>query len=167
MSTAVCPTVRDSVVAGCMPQISKLDIEPIKSSVAGDEHRARIVLPNGFEYREVEIGHTVASRVRTGAQLTFQHQTTHAGLELVTPEARMRLAAWLEEAMAAPQQMRQIFVRMPDDLIERLDRYVERMRREQLGSTPTRSDAIRVLLYRALTAVEPEGESRRGNSIPT
>jgi hypothetical protein len=46
--------------------IVKTDVEPIKNPATGEEHRARIVLPNGFEYKEAEMGNTVDSRVSAG-----------------------------------------------------------------------------------------------------
>ena len=41
------------------PFIGETNIEPIKNPVTGEEHRARIVLPDGFEYKEAEMGNTV------------------------------------------------------------------------------------------------------------
>jgi metal-responsive CopG/Arc/MetJ family transcriptional regulator len=52
----------------------------------------------------------------------------------------------------------QIFVRMPEDLVTALDRYLERLRTEQPGTNLSRSDVIRLLLYRALKSME-EAES--------
>src|SRR5260221_14653497 len=40
-----CATIR-------IPGIAESDTEPIKNPVTGEEHRARIALPNGFEYKE-------------------------------------------------------------------------------------------------------------------
>jgi metal-responsive CopG/Arc/MetJ family transcriptional regulator len=64
--------------------------------------------------------------------------------------------------MGEAKRTLQVFVRMPEDLVAALDRYVERMKTEQPGTNPSRSDAIRVLLYKALAAVEDtEGGERR------
>jgi metal-responsive CopG/Arc/MetJ family transcriptional regulator len=52
--------------------------------------------------------------------------------------------------MTETKQMKQIFTRMPDELIEALDRYTERRQREQPWTTVTRSDVVRELLYQAL-----------------
>jgi hypothetical protein len=49
-------------------------------SFAGEEHRARIVLPNGFKYKEAEMGNTVNCRVSAGDKLTFQLKNTYAQL---------------------------------------------------------------------------------------
>ena len=48
--------------------------------VTGEEYRARIVLPNGFEYQEAEVGNTVSLTVTAAAPLTFEHQNTYAQL---------------------------------------------------------------------------------------
>jgi hypothetical protein len=50
----------------------------------------------------------------------------------------------------------QVFVRMPQDLVQRLDAYVTTLARERPGFRATRADAIRTLLYRALDEVEAE-----------
>jgi hypothetical protein len=55
-------------------------IEPIKNPVTGEEHRARIALPNGFEYKEAEMGNTVSCRVSSGDKLTFELKNTYAQL---------------------------------------------------------------------------------------
>jgi hypothetical protein len=55
-------------------------IEPIKNPVTGEEHRARISLPNGFEYKEAEMGNTVHCRVDAGDKFTFELKNTYAQL---------------------------------------------------------------------------------------
>jgi hypothetical protein len=55
-----------------IPGIAESDVEPIKNPVTGEEHRARIVLPDGFEYKEAEVGNTVHCRVGAGDKLTFE-----------------------------------------------------------------------------------------------
>ena len=62
------------------PGILEVRIEPIKNPVTGEEHRARIVLPNGFEYQEAEVGNTVSLNATAAAPLTFEHQNTYAQL---------------------------------------------------------------------------------------
>jgi hypothetical protein len=52
--------------------------EPIKNPVTGDEHRARIVLPNGFEYTEAEMGSTVLWRTTAGGVLNLTHENSYA-----------------------------------------------------------------------------------------
>src|ERR1700731_4917312 len=63
---------------GCPCQFNA--IEPIKNPVTGQEHRARIALPNGFEYKEAETGNTVSCRVSSGDKLTFELKNTYAQL---------------------------------------------------------------------------------------
>lgn len=45
--------------------------------MTGEEHRARIQLPSGFEYKEAEMGNCVENRVTLGDR-TFQNQNTYA-----------------------------------------------------------------------------------------
>jgi hypothetical protein len=63
-----------------VPDLIESDVEPIKNPVTGEEHRARIALPNGFEYKEAEMGNTVNCRVSAGDKLTFQLKNTYAQL---------------------------------------------------------------------------------------
>jgi hypothetical protein len=51
-------------------------IEPIKNPVTGDEHRARIVLPDGFEYKEANMSNIVYCSVTGGDQLAFELRNT-------------------------------------------------------------------------------------------
>ena len=60
--------------------IVESDVEPIKNPATGEEHRARIVLPNGFEYKEAEMGNTVSCRVSAGDKLTFELKNKYAQL---------------------------------------------------------------------------------------
>jgi hypothetical protein len=68
--------------------------------------------------------------------------------------------------MGEAKRTRQIFVRMPEDLLTALDHYTERMRAEQPGVNLSRSDVIRLLLSRALTVIGEAEEERRGNATP-
>ena len=63
-----------------IPGVAESDTQPIKNPVSGEEHRARIVLPNGFEYKEAEMGNTVSCRVSAGDKLTFELENTYAQL---------------------------------------------------------------------------------------
>jgi hypothetical protein len=51
--------------------------EPIRNPVTGEEHRARIHLPNGFEYREAEMGNTTLLKVNAGP-IAFEHRDSYA-----------------------------------------------------------------------------------------
>ena len=63
-----------------IPGIGETNVEPIKNPATGEEHRARIVLPDGFEYKEAEMGNTVQCRVNAGEKLTFELKNTYAQL---------------------------------------------------------------------------------------
>jgi hypothetical protein len=63
-----------------IPGIAESNVEPIKSPATGEEQRARIALPNGFEYKEAEMGNTVSCRVSAGDKLTFELKNTYAQL---------------------------------------------------------------------------------------
>ena len=63
-----------------IPGLGEIRTEPIKNPVTGEEHRARIVLPNGFEYKEAEMGNAVLLRVQSGTPLVFEHANTYAQL---------------------------------------------------------------------------------------
>ncbi len=83
---AVCPNLIEALFAPIIltvdrekryatiriPGIAESDVEPIKNPATGEEHRARIALPNGFEYKEAEMGNTVSCRVSAGDKLTFE-----------------------------------------------------------------------------------------------
>jgi hypothetical protein len=91
---AVCPTQLETIVAPItletdrdrrqatlrVPGIAEGRIEPIKNPVTGEEHRARIALPNGFEYKEAEMGNMTYLSVQSGSALAFQHENTYAQL---------------------------------------------------------------------------------------
>jgi metal-responsive CopG/Arc/MetJ family transcriptional regulator len=55
----------------------------------------------------------------------------------------------------------QIVVRLPSSLLERLDAYADRMRREMPGPAWKRSDVVRMLLTKALDASEPAKRGKR------
>jgi hypothetical protein len=56
-------------------------IEPIVNPEIGpDEHRVRIDLPNGFEYKQAEIANSVAWTVAAEDPLAFSHENTYAQL---------------------------------------------------------------------------------------
>ena len=55
-------------------------IEPIRNVVTGEEHRARIELPDGFEFRVAEMGDSVHWKTVAGDHLTMEHEHTYAQL---------------------------------------------------------------------------------------
>lgn len=58
--------------------IAESQIEPIRNPISGEEHRARIDLPNGFEYRVAEVGDSVHWRTTAGEKLAMEHEHTYA-----------------------------------------------------------------------------------------
>jgi hypothetical protein len=60
-----------------IPGVVEYLAEPIKSPVTGEEHRAQIRLPGGFEYKEAEMGNAVRLKVTAGP-VAFEHQNTYA-----------------------------------------------------------------------------------------
>jgi hypothetical protein len=60
--------------------LAESTIEPIKNPVTGDPHRVRIDLPEGFEYKQAEIGNTVRARVSAERPLSFTLENTYAQL---------------------------------------------------------------------------------------
>jgi hypothetical protein len=91
---AVCPNVLEPIIAPIslesdrerrqatlhIPAVGEFRIEPIKNPVTGEEHRARIVLPEGFEYQEAEMGNTVYVRVQSDERVAFEHENSYAQL---------------------------------------------------------------------------------------
>ena len=54
--------------------------EPIRNPITGNEHRARIVLPEGFEYREAEMADTVEIELFGAVPLDFRHSHSYGQL---------------------------------------------------------------------------------------
>ena len=52
--------------------------EPIKNPVTGDEHRALVLLPEGFEYQLAEIA--LAPTVKSSGGIKFDHRDGHSSL---------------------------------------------------------------------------------------
>ena len=62
------------------PGLADVDVKPITNPVTGEEHRARIVLPEGFEFKEAEMGNTVSLKATSSAPLAFEHDNCYAQL---------------------------------------------------------------------------------------
>jgi len=60
--------------------LAESQIEPIRNPVTQEEHRVRIDLPDGFEYKQAEIGNTVTARVSSTDPLSFTLENTYAQL---------------------------------------------------------------------------------------
>jgi hypothetical protein len=61
-------------------ELAECSIEPIRSPVSGDEHRVRIDLPDGFEYKQAEIANAVHTRVSGAEPLSFTLENTYGQL---------------------------------------------------------------------------------------
>jgi hypothetical protein len=84
--------------------------------------------------------------------------------ELTTKPSEANREGWeseLETIVADETKDEQIVVRLPSALLERLDAYAERMRRETPGPSWKRSDVVRMLLARALDEAEPARRGKR------
>jgi hypothetical protein len=60
-----------------LPGVVEYRAEPIKNPMTGEEYRAQIRLPNGFEYREAEMGNTTWLKVTAGP-IVFEHRNSYA-----------------------------------------------------------------------------------------
>jgi hypothetical protein len=63
--------------------LAESHIEPIRNQATGEEHRARIELPHGFEFRVAEMGDSVSWWAAAGEHLTMQHEHTYAQLNRI------------------------------------------------------------------------------------
>lgn len=63
-----------------VPGLGESRTEPITNPVDGSEHRARIVLPGGFEYEEAEVGNTVTAETSGPGPLSFTLENSYAQL---------------------------------------------------------------------------------------
>ncbi len=59
-----------------------------------------------------------------------------------------------------PEKTRQVGVRLPVSLLERLDSFAAQLAKETPGISVSRTDAVRVLLHRALADHESGDENR-------
>jgi hypothetical protein len=63
-----------------VPGLLEYVTEPIKNPVSGEEHRALIKLPNGFEYTEAEMGNALRLVASAGGALDFRYENVYAQL---------------------------------------------------------------------------------------
>jgi hypothetical protein len=89
---AICPNVLEPKVAKItfesdrekrmgrvrMEGIAESKVEPIRNPVTGEEHRARISLPGGFEYKVAEVANTVSFQVTVPDVMRMEHSNCHA-----------------------------------------------------------------------------------------
>jgi hypothetical protein len=71
-----------------IPGVGETQIEPITNPVTGETHRARIDLPDGFEFKLAEVGNTVACSVNSSG-ISFELSNTYAQLNPSTGRARL------------------------------------------------------------------------------
>lgn len=91
---SVCPTRRERIKAPIefevdrerreasvhIGGIAQSRVEPIRNPLTGEEHRARIVLPHGFEYTEAEMANTVECQTTAEPPLALRLENTYAQL---------------------------------------------------------------------------------------
>lgn len=92
--SAVCPNKLEPIVAPVLFEcdrdgryaavtvsgIAEVRAEPIKNPVTGEDHRVRIVLPDGFEFKEAEIANAAVVRSQSSPPLVFEYSGTYAQL---------------------------------------------------------------------------------------
>lgn len=83
--------------------------------------------------------------------------------ELRAPSGPENRALWETtlEALTTMQNDAQLVIRLPQDLVDRVDAYSERLRAEQPGPKWTRADVVRMLLTRALDALPAAKKGKR------
>ena len=62
-----------------VPGLGEFRSEPIRNPVTGEEHRAIIRLPQGFEYQEAEMADAIALQAGFGGK-SFRHEHTYTQL---------------------------------------------------------------------------------------
>lgn len=65
--------------------LSQTDVEPIRNPVTGAEHRARVMLPEGFEYREAEYA---SGNTSAAGPIPLSWTTSHAHLAMLDLSTR-------------------------------------------------------------------------------
>jgi hypothetical protein len=60
-----------------IPGIGGSRIEPIRNPVTGEEHRVRIDLPDGFEYKQAEIANSVLWELTAGEPLALHNENSY------------------------------------------------------------------------------------------
>lgn len=65
--------------------VLETNVEPIKNPVSGLPHRMRVVMPEGFEYREAEVA---SANIHSTGAIKFDTKGTHSSLAIVvqTPQ---------------------------------------------------------------------------------
>ncbi len=55
----------------------------------------------------------------------------------------------------------QVAVRFPNDLLDRLERYVQRLKKERPGLNVSRADAVRMIVHERLDQIEAEDSKKK------
>jgi hypothetical protein len=63
-----------------VPGVGETHIAPITNPVTGEEHTVRIVLPNGFEFKEADVANSVAWTAALGNARKLEHERTYGQL---------------------------------------------------------------------------------------
>ena len=63
-----------------IPEVLETRIEPIISPGRGEPYRARIVLPDGFEFKKAEMGNTIRFEVKTPREVAMRHENSYSQL---------------------------------------------------------------------------------------
>jgi len=58
-----------------VPGLGAFKAEPIRNPVTGEEHRARIDLPNGFEFKLAEVANCLEGRAKIGDKVIFNQNS--------------------------------------------------------------------------------------------
>lgn len=91
---SVCPNLLDPIFAPLeiasnrgkrraqvtIPDVLETRVEPIISPASGRQYRARIVLPDGFEFKRAEMGNTVRFEVKTPREVAMRYENSYAQL---------------------------------------------------------------------------------------
>ena len=94
------------------------------------------------------VAHQLAGRLELRAELA---NIVARHPELTSTEAQARLDAWLtDQEQSLMSEIPVVSVRLPQDLIDRVDDFVREQERKNPGMRVERSDGIRMLLVRAL-----------------
>ena len=92
--SAICPNVLEPICAPIefeadrekrtgrvrVQGVGQFHVEPLRNPVTSEEHRARINLPNGFEYEVAEVANTVSLSVTAPEVMRMEHGNCHAHL---------------------------------------------------------------------------------------
>jgi DNA invertase Pin-like site-specific DNA recombinase len=151
------------LVLNVLASVSQWEREAIgERTAAAMQHKAAC-----GEFTGGEAGMTMGRRVDLAAvrlARTNLRRLAQEHPELTTEPSTANRRGWeadVEAMMADETKDEQMVVRLPSALLERVDAYAERLRREMPGPSWKRSDVVRLLLAKALDAAEPAKKGKR------